>query len=324
MRRRASLSALVPLWLSAVSGATAGCSNCPSTTEVVNLPLPDASAPDSRVDPCSSVCKYASPPPSGQELFTCRSISGGTQTECHFGTDCATGRRPTGFRAVPQGGSESPLGAQLARNAVLEAASVYAFSDLARELAIRRAPARFVRACRRAARDERRHAATMRWLARRFGVRNLASPRVAPSPLHRSVEAFAIENAVEGCVRETFGAVLAAYQARHARNELIRQRMQGIARDELRHAELAWAIDRWVSRQLPAASKSRVVVARDAAVSQLTNQPWSVEPEVGRELGLPAAADMRRLVESVRRDLWLAGGPAVGRAATGIARATRR
>ena len=54
----------------------------------------------------------------------------------------------------------------------------------------------------------------------------------------RPVE-IARENAEEGCVRETFGALLAAHQAAYACDPEVREVMTRIAGDELRHAALA-------------------------------------------------------------------------------------
>jgi hypothetical protein len=63
----------------------------------------------------------------------------------------------------------------------------------------RRAPKKLVRAAAHAAGDEVRHARATVALARRFGARPTAV-NVERSAL-RSIEAMALENAVEGCVR---------------------------------------------------------------------------------------------------------------------------
>ena len=60
-------------------------------------------------------------------------------------------------------------------------------------------------------------------------------PRVEALPT-RALGVVAIENAVEGCVRETFGALIASWQAEHARDPGIKRLMRSIARDETRHA----------------------------------------------------------------------------------------
>jgi hypothetical protein len=70
--------------------------------------------------------------------------------------------------------------------------------------------------------------------------------RVAVSaPVQRSLEQLAVENAVEGCVRETYGALLATWQARAAAEPRVRAMMAAVAVDETRHAQLAWDLDAW-------------------------------------------------------------------------------
>jgi hypothetical protein len=64
----------------------------------------------------------------------------------------------------------------------------------------------------------------------------------------------AVENAVEGCVRETFGVAVAMIRAERAGDKQVRRAMRSIARDEMQHAELSWAVARWTS---PPASIAR-------------------------------------------------------------------
>ena len=138
------------------------------------------------------------------------------QLSCVFGP-CGTGRRPAGLAETPV---EARNGGEVARFlgevAHLEAVSVVAFEQLAMELSAHGAPRRLVRGARRAAREEVRHARVMGRFAARAGAR-LSPLDVATAP-PRPIEAIAVENAVEGCVRETFGAVLAMRQAERARS----------------------------------------------------------------------------------------------------------
>ncbi len=87
--------------------------------------------------------------------------------------------------------------------------------------------------------------------AHRYGARPPAF--VVDPPRPRSLAALARENAVEGCVRETWAALLAAYQAMSAEDPAFRALMAEVAVDERRHAELAWAIDAWARTRLSAA-----------------------------------------------------------------------
>src|SRR5260221_14585061 len=112
---------------------------------------------------------------------------------------------------------------------------------------------------RRAARDELRHARAARAMGRRFGG-TYAPPRATTQP-HRSLVAIAIENAREGCVRETFGALTAAYQAAKARDPQVRATMGRIARDEIRHAALSWQLDHWLVSRLDRRGREEVASA---------------------------------------------------------------
>ena len=210
------------------------------------------------------------------------------------------GRRPEGLvsdGAVP--GRVSELGAMFARMAHLEAASVPAFERLAEELAALGAPAHLVRAARRAAAEEVRHAEAMGALALRHGA-PLPAVVVEP-PRPRPLAALARENAVEGCVRETFGALLAGWQARTARDAEVRHTLARIAPDELRHAELSWALDAWAQRHLSAAEREQLLAARAEALRTLTREVEESTPgeEAVRLAGLPSREDARALVRGL-------------------------
>src|SRR5207244_884717 len=125
---------------------------------------------------------------------------------CQIG---GTGRRPAGLVAPSRSGrGGDEVGAYWARAAHLEAASVHAFRTLAADLHAYGAPRRLVEAASRAAGDEVRHARACATLARRHGSSPV--PVVVRSPPSRSLVEIAEENAVEGCVRETWGALVAA------------------------------------------------------------------------------------------------------------------
>jgi hypothetical protein len=239
----------------------------------------------------------------------------GTTTSCNVTFDSAnayivmdttsfcggTGRMPAGLVAVLRD-RRATAGAWLAHAAWLEAASVPAFVMLARELEAHRAPRELIAAALAAAGDEIRHAAIVGALARRYGAQPAPVEVAVQSP--RSLEALAIENAVEGCVRETWGAALALWQSHSARDPEVRAAFAAIAGDELRHAELGWAIDRWARTRLDAAAVARIDAARAIAVNALLAAP--PDPELG-ELGLPEAGAYRALRTRAHRALWTGG-----------------
>jgi hypothetical protein len=223
-------------------------------------------------------------------MLTCRSIY----------QHCNDGRRPEGLRDLEQVGACCEVGALFAQMAYLEAASVPAFLRLADELATHGAPRELVRAARRSAGDEVRHARAVEALASRHGV---VVPAVALAPFQpRPLEAMALENAVEGCVRETYGAVVAGWQARNARDEQVRAELARIAEDELRHAELAWAVDTWASGRLAPAARERLREARHEALRTLEGEVAAdvPAPALVHQAGMPAREHAIRLVQGLR------------------------
>jgi hypothetical protein len=167
------------------------------------------------------------------------------------------GRRPEGLRSHAEG-------CDFAAASHLEAASVFAFAHLARELRHYHAPKKLLRAARRSRRDEIRHARMTRALARRPVLRVEVQPMAV-----RDLEAIALENAIEGCVRETYGALAAWWRATHAPDRDVRDAYRKIARDETKHSALAWELDRWLSPRLSADARRRVEAARIAAFEEL-------------------------------------------------------
>jgi hypothetical protein len=210
------------------------------------------------------------------------------------------GGRRTG-RTRRRGGERgaTPLGAFLGAMACEEAASVEAFERLAAELSSHGAPASLVRAASQAQRDEARHAAVMARLAKRAKV--AVSVRARPV---RSLEAMAKENAVEGCVRETFAALLACWQAEHADDPEVRAAFVRIARDETRHAALAWTVAAWAHERLPEGARRRVARARRAAVEAVARSlGYYVDASLTRRVGLPRPSEARALFAEMARVL---------------------
>jgi hypothetical protein len=239
---------------------------------------------------CASVCPHA-----GSTCST-GSFDGGN-VACFYG--CG-GRRPDALLATSRGPDAlSSAGAFFAELAVLEAASVDAFEILAGELAFHGAPPAVVDRAREAARDEVRHAKITRALARRFGEEPAPHTVVRHPP--RTLEAMAIENAAEGCVRETYGALVAMHQAERATDPIVRRAMRRVAEDETRHAALARSIAEWILPLLDAGARARTNAARAAALDELARQA-AVEPSADARdtAGLPSAAVATHLVRSLR------------------------
>ncbi len=184
----------------------------------------------------------------------------------------------------------------LARASSLEAASVDSFHVLA--VALDHHGARdLAKRARRAAHDEVRHSRITARLARAVAVTGTVTETVAETVTGtdshsvtepRTIFEIAIENAEEGCVRETFGAALAVWQAENARDPNVRDAMREIARDEMQHAELGWKIHAWARTKLNARERLRVEIARKNAVTAMRRDLGTSLDEASRDaLGLP-------------------------------------
>ena len=213
-----------------------------------------------------------------------------TEQFCETNASCS----PTIYGRVPMGlvADRSPAGSAVSRwladGAHLEAASVLAFVDLANELDSFAAPTALVRAARRGADDERRHARSLRGLAHRLAAPVAAVRRTETAP--RRPEEVALDNAAEGCAREAYGALAAAFQAEHAASRSVRVTYRRIAADEARHALLSFAANEWLAPRLSRAARRRAEEERRRALADLA-AALSDEPEstVRRVVGLPDA-----------------------------------
>jgi hypothetical protein len=221
-------------------------------------------------------------------------------------SNCAIGRRPHGLSLARVPSHCEPLGRFLAEAAQLEAASVLAFERLGLQLQQLGAAEPLVSATRRSADDERRHAWLTAALARSYGGAVFA-PNVPASGSRPTALAVALENATEGCVRETFGALVAWHQAALARDERVAEVMGSIAADETRHAELSWSIAAWLEPQLTSSERAMVFAARETAVRELEREiAGDSMPETAREvLGLPPASLQTTLLDRMSGQLGL-------------------
>ena len=229
-----------------------------------------------------------SPPDGGFVRFQCFDCQG-------------SGRRTAGLRRAP-GRASTAAGAYFAKMAHGEAASVAAFRRMAAELEGHGAPGWLVAAAARASRDEERHARVMGRLARSNGAAVPAVKVRAARP--RSLEAMARENAVEGAVDETFGALLLRWQADHACDPAVRNTLARVAADEARHAALSWAALGWVEPRLDAAARRRIHSAQVRAIGRLRRSEGVAGVPVA--LGRPSPAVHRALVDGLASHLGLA------------------
>ena len=196
-----------------------------------------------------------------------------------------------------------PLGVWFAATARVEAAAVTAFEELAEELRHHGAPEELVVWAERSAEEEVEHARLVGRLARRYGVEPLPARSAAGQV--RSLEAIALDNAVEGLVRETYGAAVAHHQAAAAEDPAVRQVMEVVAEDESRHAAFSWALHAWLLERLDPAARARVERAVDEAVArfeQAAGRP--VDARLQRLAGLPGPEASQRILAELRARVW--------------------
>jgi hypothetical protein len=80
--------------------------------------------------------------------------------------------------------------------------------------------------------------------------------------------------------------------------------MDTIAEDEIRHAELAWDIGRWIDRQLTTEEREQVARAARDAVARL--RETAAHDSGCPELGLPAETEAQALLDRAEQALWRA------------------
>lgn len=226
------------------------------------------------------------------------------------------GRKPAGLLSRSRDVGRSRLGDFLAHCAHLEAASVLAFERLACELNAHGAPLDLVDEAINARGDEVHHALLLSQLARNYSGEPIRAS-VATLSL-RPLAEIALENVVEGCVRETYGALVAGYQAEHAHDTMLRAAMGEIAHDEARHAGLSHRVQRWIAPQLSPAQRETVRHAQQRAVFELAAEvARPFDPEVRLAAGLPSPAMGRLLLYELSRALFNPRGQKPQREALG-------
>lgn len=165
--------------------------------------------------------------------------------------------------------ADSQLAAHWAEIAALEHASVASFARFGMQLLALGAPPRLLRACKQAALDEIEHARLAYGLASAYGCAGLGPDRLSLSGVaitsswREVVEALI----VEACVGETLGVAEATTAAEHARSPIVREVLQRIATDELRHAQLAWQCLAWLLEQAGREDRAWALALLDRAIA---------------------------------------------------------
>ena len=172
----------------------------------------------------------------------------------------------------------------------LEHASVVAFEDLARRLALVDAPDDLILRSLQAAQQETDHAERCFELAGRYLGESLRPGRLRrPLRLPRSRETelarLAVEALRDGIVNEGFAAWLAQQQLQRARDRRVQETLAVIARDEAGHAALAVDVLAWCLAE----GGATVAAAVHAATAEL--------PALMRAALVPHGLDARALAD---------------------------
>lgn len=205
---------------------------------------------DRAVDDCRT--SWACPQdPEGYRDRAC--VAGDTWACTYVSNSC--GRpllAPDGAARLPAAPCAAGAAAAWARVAAMEYASVASFTRHALELLALGAPADLITAVVAAQADELRHAALALDVAAHLGG---ARPALGVLPLHdiqprRDPEAIFDALVREGCIGETLAAAEAQLLADTA-EPVFAAALAQIARDEARHAALAWRTEAWMCEGRP-------------------------------------------------------------------------
>ncbi len=187
-------------------------------------------------------------------------------------------------------------------DALLEHASVAAFSRFALELLAIGAPARFVEDAHRAALDEIEHARLCFALASEPGSPRAPAPlSLVGLPIREHVADVVRAAAEECCCGETLAAEIAAHALVDCTHPEARRALERIAADEARHAELGWRFVAWAVAHHGEAALEAARQGIDAGLARLGTA--SAPTESLSAYGRLSRSDLAQLLQSVRRDL---------------------
>ena len=203
--------------------------------------------------------------------------------------------------------------AQWARAGLMEHASIASFARFVLHLLALGAPRELVRDAQEAIDDETEHARLAFGLASAFAGKPLGP---GPLAIDGALDGFDLRDFVatlirEGCVGETVAAIEAREALEHVTDSAVRAVLEIIARDELRHAALAWRTLGWV------VSSGRVdrEVVRAEVVTALREVRPRARPDLDDEALRPFG-----IVSEVRREelRLMAISSVIGRCATAL------
>ena len=224
---------------------------------------------------CQEICyTLVSQMPQGDGRTLCGgtyNYSGSTDEHsvtCNVAYHCPTeGRRHAQIKSVQHIHTTDQLGRYFVQALHSESSSVAAFLQLRKELIHHQAPEELIRRCWEAAKDEVQHARIMGHMAQQFTDEK---PKLEfGSFQQRSIYDLVLDNAIEGCIFETYSAFKAHHQAQKAESISIRDIMNIISADELRHAQLSWDIHHYFISKLSLQEQRTILEAQKEALHKV-------------------------------------------------------
>jgi hypothetical protein len=188
------------------------------------------------------------------------------------------------------------LAAHWARLGQLEHASIAAFARFNLQLLSLAAPAELVEASNRALVDETRHAKQCFALASHYAGASVGPDRLDLRHCFEDLDLQAIMKLVldEGCIGETVAAFEALEEAATATDPVVRGVLQGIARDEQAHAELAFKFMRWAFAESLPEARATFAIAVERGLDDYEHNASRAQARAARHVVRPLLAEILR------------------------------
>jgi hypothetical protein len=202
--------------------------------------------------------------------YTGSDSDGNHPVTCEASVCAVEGRGHANISKLTTATGKSELARYFVRAYHAEASSVGAFLQLRAELQFHDVPVDLQQRCLKAAVEEVHHARMMAKLVQDEGCE---LPELQFGEFcERSLFELALDNAVEGCIYESFSALKAQYQSTNARDERVLTAMKVIARDETQHAQLAWDIHHHLMSRLTLDEQVQIRQAQREALGNVLTQ----------------------------------------------------
>lgn len=214
------------------------------------------------------------------------------------------GRMPNGLRTdAAEQSAQNSIAEYLANMRAMEAAAVTAFKYLTRELEAYGAPQALIDRAKQAVTEEQRHAEMADLLAAAHQA-ELVNVAVDDFVL-RSLYEIALENAIEGCVNETFAAACGIWQSEHAELPAFKEVIAHITDEEMGHAALSWEIHEWLMPQLSLAQQHQIRESQSLAIDELINNfRQKGDPAQQFAFGLPDEQAAGYIFAQLQNSVW--------------------